>query len=103
MGPLGVAIAGVLVTGLGAGTPVTPIAPAASDEAAQATVPAAPGDAAQGTPLAIPRDARDTETLKPIGPRPHPYLALIETAAAVAGGVVWYYRDLNFNSVDFDY
>jgi uncharacterized protein DUF3943 len=101
MGPLGAAITGVLVTALGAGAPA--VAPAVPEDAAQTTVPAAPGDAPQPALPAVPRDSRDTETLKPIGPRPHPYLALLETAAAVAGGAVWYYRDLKFNSPDFDY
>lgn len=113
MGPLGGAIAGVLATALGAGAPVVPLdaplppdAPAVTTgagETAALALPSAPGDAAQGVLPAIPQDARDKETLKPIGPRPHTYLALIETALAVAGGVVWYYRDLTFNSVDFDY
>jgi hypothetical protein len=73
MGPLGLALAGLV---LAATEPVTPLSPLV-DPAAQ--------------------------TLEPVGPRPHLWLALGETTVAVGAAVIWYYRDLNFNAVDFDY
>jgi hypothetical protein len=91
MGPLGVVLAGVLATALGVEPPAAAVPPAAACDAAQTELPA------------VPRDAHDTETLKPIGPRPHPYLAALEITLAVAGAAIWYHRDLQFNAPDFDY
>ena len=112
MGAIGVALAGVLAATLGAGPPAPAelpaegpsVLPVSSAAPLPSVLPASSAAELPAAPLpAVPRDAHDTETLRPIGPRPHPRMAALEITLAVAGAAIWYHRDLQFNRPDFDY
>jgi hypothetical protein len=88
--------------------PVLALAPAAPARPSLAVPPlelAAPELIPPPTspPLELAAHDRPEQALEPHVPRAHPLLAVMWTAIAMAGGAVWYYRDFNFNSVDFDY